>query len=69
MDGAAERMKADSDNRTAQAYESGLFGAIAQGGKLKPLKHYLRTEPRKMSPKEMLANMRILAARANRKQA
>jgi hypothetical protein len=69
MDGAAERMKADSDNRTAQAYESGLFAAIAQGGKLKPLKHYLRSEPRKMSAKEMLANMRILAQRANRNQA
>jgi hypothetical protein len=69
MGGVRKKMKSDADSEMSLAYHSGLFAAIAQSGKIKPLKHYLRSEPRKMSAKEMLANMRILAQRANRKAA
>ncbi len=69
MEGVRKRMKFDADARTSLAYESGAFAGLAQAGKLKALKHYLKKQPTgKMSNQEMLANMRILAQRANRSE-
>ncbi len=69
MEGVRKKMKSEADSEMSLAYHSGLFAAIAQSGKIKPLKHYLRSPTQPMSNKEMLANMRILAQRANRKAA
>jgi hypothetical protein len=67
MDGVRKRLKFDADARTSLAYESGAFAGLAHAGKLKALKHYIKQPSSKMSNQEMLANMRILAQRANRK--
>ncbi|TCM17206.1 hypothetical protein EDF56_106322 [Novosphingobium sp. PhB165] len=70
MRGVRRRMKAEAENRTAQAWQTGAFtGSTQSKGGLKPLNHYLKQPPRRMSNKEMLANMRVLVARANRANA
>jgi hypothetical protein len=65
MDGAGQRLKYEAEERISMAWHTGAFSAQAQAGKLKPLRHFNR--PRRMSNKEMLANMKMLAARTNRK--
>jgi hypothetical protein len=67
MHGVRKRLTSVAEDRTRQAWESGAFSGAAQAGKLKPLRHYLKKPPRKMSAKEMLANMNMLATRVNRK--
>ena len=66
MQGLRQRLEAEAEASLSQAFHAGLFAALAQNGKLKPLNQYLKKPPRKMSSAEMLANMRILADRANR---
>lgn len=66
MRASRKRFSAEADARVAQSWQTGMFAALAQNGKLKKLDHYLKKSPRKMSSAEMLANMRILAQRANR---
>jgi hypothetical protein len=67
MQGAVKRAERDAEGQIAHAYHTALFnaGTKTKAG-LKPLAHYLRKPGRKMSSKEMLANMKMLAARANR---
>ncbi len=66
MRGIRRRMKADAENRTAQAWQTAAFvGSTQSKGGLKPLSHYLKRPAIKMSDAEMLANMRALAARVN----
>lgn len=67
MEGVRKRLALEQEARTYLAYETGAFGGLAYHGKLKAFKHYSRPQSRKMSNQEMLANMRILAQRANRK--
>lgn len=68
MRGVRKRMKIESESRVAMAWQTGAFtGATQSKGGLKPLEHYLRRPPRKMTPKEMLANMQSLAGRQNSK--
>jgi hypothetical protein len=67
MQGVRKRLEGEHDERLEHAWQTGAFSGAASAGKLKPLKHYQRRAPRKMSNTEMLANMRILADRANRK--
>lgn len=66
MRGYRARLGAEAESRMAQSWQAGMFAALAQNGKLKKLDHYLKKPPRKMGNAEMLANMRILAQRANR---
>lgn len=68
MDGIRKRLTLEHEARTQHAYEIGAFSGLAHHGKLKPLKTYIGSQSRKMSNQEMLANMRILAQRANRKR-
>lgn len=66
MRGVRRRMKAEAENRTAQAWQTGAFtGATQSKGGLKPLRHYLKQEPQPMSAAAMLANMRSLVGRVN----
>jgi hypothetical protein len=68
MDGITAKLKAEAEGSISQAWHMAAFYNASQSkGGLKPLKHYVKTDNRKMSSKEMLANMRILAQRANRK--
>lgn len=67
MKGVRKRLEAQNEANTALAWQSAAFTGAASVGKLKPLREYLRKPPRKMSNAEMLANMRILAMRNNRK--
>lgn len=69
MEGVRKRLTLEHDARIRQAYDSGAFAGLAYHGKLKPIKNYIgsQSQSRKMSNQEMLANMRILAQRANRK--
>lgn len=66
MQGVRKRMELEAESRTAQAYETGAFSGLASAGKLKAFKHYAPKPERKMSAAEMLANMKILASRANK---
>ena len=67
MAGAIKRAERDADLAISQAYHTALFnaGTKTKAG-LKPLAHYLRKQGGKMSVKQMLGNMRALAAKANR---
>ena len=68
MDGVAARLKAESEGAISTAWNTAAFvGAAMSKGGLKPLRHYLGKQSRKMSNQEMLVNMKILAMRANRK--
>lgn len=68
MTGVRARLGQEAEGQIAQAYHTARFNAATKTKEgLKPLKHYLRQAPRKMSAKEMLANMRILAQRVNSK--
>lgn len=66
MRGVRKRLENEAEGRTAQAYEAGAFSGLASNGKLKALDHYTKKPSRKMTNKEMLANMKMLAKRANR---
>lgn len=67
MDGALKRAEREAEMAISQAYHTALFnaGTKTKTG-LKPLAHYLRKQGTKMSNKQMLGNMRALAARVNR---
>jgi hypothetical protein len=67
MQGVRERLEAEAEGETRVAWQTANFMSAAQAGKLKPLRHYTNAPKRKMSAREMLANMRILAQRVNRK--
>ncbi|WP_285020231.1 hypothetical protein [Novosphingobium sp. fls2-241-R2A-195] len=68
MRAARRRLKAEGENRTTQSWQAGAFTGLAQSKSgLKPLDHYLRRPPRKMSNDEMLAVMQSLAGRQNSK--
>lgn len=68
MEGVRKRLSNEADGRIEQAWQTGAFAATAQSKRgLKPLNHYLKKPPRKMGNSEMLANMRIMAARVNKK--
>lgn len=67
MEGVRKRLESEAETRLANAWSTGAFSGAANNGKLKPLKHYLRKPARKMDPREMLANMKLLASRVNRK--
>ena len=42
----------------ANAWQAGVFTALGQAGKLKPLKHYLKTPSQKQAPRDMLAALK-----------
>lgn len=65
MKAVRKRMERDADDRVAMAWQTGVFAATAQAGKLKPLKHYLRKPSEKQSPSDMLAVMRSFQARGS----
>lgn len=68
MRAARRRLKAEGENRTTQSWQAGAFAGLAQSKSgLKPLDHYLRRPPRKMSAEEMLATMTAFAGRQNSK--
>lgn len=68
MRGTRRRLKAEAEDRIALAWQTGAFSGAAQSkGGLKPLNHYLKRPPRKMSSAEMLANMKTLAGIMNSK--
>lgn len=62
MKAVRKRLEREADDRVALAWQSGVFAATAQTGKLKPLKHYLRRTGEKQSAQEMLAIMRTFQA-------
>jgi hypothetical protein len=62
MKGVRKRLEREADDRVALAWQTGVFAATAQAGKLKPLKHYLRRPGQKQSASEMLAIMRTFQA-------
>lgn len=66
MEGVRGRLEAEAEGETRVAWQTANFAAAAQAGKLKPIRHYIKAPVRRMSNAEMLANMRILAERANR---
>ena len=66
MRGVRKRMEGEASAKRMQAYETGAFAGLAHHGKLKAFNHYSQEPQRKMSAKEMLANMKILASRVNR---
>lgn len=67
IDGVTARLKAESEGAISSSWNTAAFvGAAMSKGGLKPLRHYTGKQSRKMSNQEMLANMRILAMRANR---
>jgi hypothetical protein len=63
MTGVRKRLERELDNQVALAWQSGMFSAAAQNGKLKPLKHYLRKSGAKQTPEEMLAVLRMFQDR------
>jgi hypothetical protein len=63
MAGVRKRLEREADDQIALAWQTGVFAATAQAGKLKPLKHYLRKPGRKQSGEEMVAIMRQFQAR------
>jgi len=68
MRAVRKRFKAEAEERISQAWQTAAFtGATQSKSGLKPLNHYLRRPPQKMSPREMLANMKMLAGQANSK--
>jgi hypothetical protein len=67
MRGVRKRLFSQAENDLSLAWHVGAFSGAAGAGKLKPLRHYIKKPPRKMNPKEMLANMQMLAMRVNRK--
>lgn len=68
MRGVRRKLKGESENRLAQAWQTGAFtGATQSKGGLKPLDHYMRGPMRRMLPDEMLAVMHALAGRQNGK--
>lgn len=69
MRGVRHRMKAEAENRIAQAWQTAAFtGATQSKAGLKPLAHYLKRPPVRMSSASMLANMRMLARRTKGSQ-
>ncbi len=67
MRGIRKRLEQQAESDLANSWTTAaLTGATQSKGGLKPLKHYLRKPGRRMSNTEMLANMRMLADRANR---
>lgn len=69
MEAARKRAEAEQERETVQAWQTARFIAESKTKRgLKQLKQYLgrKTEPRVQSPAEMLGNMTLLAARANR---
>lgn len=68
MVGVRARLEREAEALIEQAWHTANFTAGTQSkAGLKPLRHYLKKAPRKMGNTEMLANMKILAMRANRK--
>jgi hypothetical protein len=67
MDGARKRLISEGEASLSQSWHTGAFTAAAQAGKLKPLARYIKKPPRKMDVREMLANMKLIASRVNRK--
>lgn len=68
MKGARARLEGEAEAQISLAWHTAAFtGATQAKGGLKPLRTYLKKPPRKMTAKEMLANMRIMAQRINRK--
>lgn len=58
MAGARKRLEREAENQIALAWQTGVFAATAQAGKIKPLAHYLRKPGQRQSPEEMMAVMR-----------
>lgn len=67
MNGVRKRLASEAEADLSLAWHVGAFTGAAQVGKLKPLRTYLKKPARKMDPREMLANMKLLASRVNRK--
>lgn len=55
MQGVRKRLENESRERTRQAWETGAFSGAAQAGKLKPLKHYIKSPTKPQAPRDMLA--------------
>ena len=69
MAGVRKRLEQQQEDATALAWQVAAMNAAAKSrGGLKPLRHYVAKAPRKMTPAEMLANMRIIAQRVNRRE-
>lgn len=66
MEAVRKRLEAEHDARSAQAYETGAFTALARVGKLKPYKHYARKSGQQ-DPQEMLSMLKSLGANSNMK--
>jgi 3-hydroxy-3-methylglutaryl CoA synthase len=62
MKAVRQRLERESDDRVVLAWQTGVFAAQAQAGKLKPLRHYLRKQGQRQSADEMLAIMRTFQA-------
>ena len=67
MEGVRQRLEFEVENDLSAAWHTAAFNGAAQAGKLKPFRSYLKKPPRVMSAREMLGNMKLLAARVNRK--
>lgn len=68
MKAARNRNEAIAEAATAQAWQTAAFTGATQSKRgLKPLRHYIKrkAQPERQTPAQMLANMRVLAARAN----
>ena len=63
MQGVRKRLERQADDQIALAWQTGVFAATAQAGKLKPLRHYLRKPAQKQSSSEMLSILREFQAR------
>lgn len=63
MKAVRKRMEREADDRVGLAWQTGVFAATAQAGKIKPLKHYLRKPGQKQSAEDMVAIMRDFQAR------
>lgn len=66
MEGVRKRLQSEQNAQTALAYQAGMFGALAQAGKLKPLKHYL-TDHKQPSAKDMVAMLKSMGAKSDMK--
>lgn len=55
MKAVRKRLEGEAEYRMAQAWTTAALSAVAQNGKLKPLKHYLAKQTKPQGPREMLA--------------
>lgn len=62
MQAVGKRREGEAEASVATAWQTGAFSGMAQAGKLKPLKTYLRKEVKAQTPREMLAALKSLKA-------